>query len=102
MGKYAKHVRQERVTTPTADDPARKTSVISDGVVAIAIHEGKLKRKDTESRLLRIEYSPFPRGPLDQLVAGDAEFLMFAKTRSESRNEDQLLAGAVPALDTPF
>ena len=86
---------------PTLDDPTRKVSVISDEVVAIAIHEGLFKTKITQGRFLEIEYSPFPLGPLDELSAGDAEFLSFARALAECGKEN-LTAEELTVLETPF
>jgi len=101
LDKYARYVKQDQVVMPTSDDPSRKISVISDEVVAIAIHEGLFKTKTAQGRFLQIEYGPFPQGPLDALSDGDLEFLTFAQGMAEGRKED-LVAEAVPALDTPF
>jgi len=101
LDKYARYVKQDQVVMPTSDDPTRKISIISDEIVAIAIHEGLFKTKISQGRFLEIEYSPFPQGPLDALSAGDVEFLTFAQAMAECSKED-LEAESVPALDTPF
>jgi len=100
VDKYARYVRQDNVV-PRPGDPTHRVSVISDEVVAIDIHEGPSKAGPAPGRYLEIEYHPFPHGPLDELAAGDAEFLAFAKALAELKRED-LLADQVAALDTPF
>jgi len=102
IDKYWRYVKQEQVAMPTSEDATRKVSVISDEIVAIAIHEGLFKTKRAQGRFLQIEYGPFPQGPLDALSAGDAEFLAFAKAMAEDGKEEDLVVEAVASLDTPF
>ena len=99
--KHARYVKQDQILLPGYGDPTRKFSLIADGVVAIAIHEGSFATKIAEGRFLRIEYSPVPQGPLDAHSAGDIEFLAWAKDMAESRKDD-FAAAAVTVLDTPF
>ena len=97
--KYARHVRQDQSHVPGSGDP-RKFGVISDGVVAIATHEGVYETKAAPCRFLQIEYSPVPRGPLDEVTAGDVEFLAFAKAMADLPKEE--VVEAIAAMDTPF
>jgi hypothetical protein len=97
--KYARHVQQDQVLTAGSVDP-RKFTVISDGVVAIAMHEGVFETKTTQGKFLQIEYSPVPRGRLDEVTAGDVEFLAFAKALADMPKEE--VVEAVAAMDTPF
>ena len=97
--KYARHVQQDQILMPSSEDP-RKFTVISDGVVAIAMHEGVFETKTTQGRFLQIEYSPVPRGRLDEVTAGDVEFLAFAKALADIPKEE--VVEAVAAMDTPF
>ena len=99
--KYAKYLKQDQALVPTPADPTRRISVISDGVVAITIHEGTYQTKISQGRSLQIEYSPFPHGPLDVHAAGDTGFLMFAKSMAEERKPD-LVEEELLALETPF
>jgi hypothetical protein len=101
IDKYEQYVRQDQVLMPASDDPTRKVSVISDEVVAIAIHEGWFETKMAPVRFLEIEYSPFPLGPLDELSTGDAEFLTFARALAECGQESPA-AEELTVLDTPF
>ncbi|HEY2015939.1 MAG TPA: hypothetical protein VGH38_20695 [Bryobacteraceae bacterium] len=94
--KYARHVKQDEVATPSAQDPTRRISVISDGMVVIAIMEGTAK-----SRFLQIQYSPAPRGPLDESSVGDADFVSFAKWIRE-REERRIQDEQETAVNTPF
>lgn len=95
--KYEKFVCQNQVVVPTPEDAHRKVTLVSDGILGIAIHQGVVK----ERRFLRIEYGPTPQGPIDEISAGDAEFLRFAKSVDAT---DQLLPvlEQEPSFNTPF
>lgn len=97
IGKYEKFVCQNQVVVPTPEDANRKVTLVSDGIVGIAIHQGIAHGR----RFLRIEYGPTPQGPIDEISAGDAEFLRFAKAVEIT---DQPLTGIEqePTFNTPF
>jgi hypothetical protein len=84
LEKYSKYVRENRRTAPSREDPTRRVSLISDGVVVIAIEEGIATTKIGQTHFLEIEYSAYPQGPLDEMSAGDGEFMKFAEAISNS------------------
>lgn len=97
LGKYEKHVRQGPAVAPTADDPTRNVTIISDGIVVISLHEGLAKSR----RFLRIDYGPSPQGPIDEIPAGDEEYVRFAKALAET-DQPCLVPEEEATLNTPF
>lgn len=105
VGKYSKYVKKDQVPVTAREDSDSKVSVASDEIVAIAIHEGATVTKTGSRRFLRIDYGPFPQGPLDETSAGDREFVRFATGMAEDRKDTvakDFVEEAESTLNTPF
>ena len=97
IGKYERYVLRNQALTPTLDDATRRLTVISDGAVVIEVQEGTVK----DRKFLRIDYGPSPKGPIDEIALGDAEFTHFAREIAENRQEWGPAKEEV-SLNTPF
>jgi len=93
LAKNLLHIRENRRSAPQGEDTSRKVSLISDGALVIAMEEGTWFDKGYPKPYLDLEYSAYPQGPLDEMSAGDGEFMRFAE--SISRTLEPVAAGQV-------